>query len=159
MFCFRTVSSVADKEGILHRIADLPEKKPSSKISEKARTKQEIAQPPALREKTTSCQPRAENSSTRRTLLSTSSTEKWTRITRKKRSKQDRGPPSCSSGTFALKEGQKEACHHGNSFLPRCPLHLGESGIVSHLRRRANCAWGRTSSARSLPTPECSVTS
>jgi hypothetical protein len=53
----------------------------------------------------------------------------------KKRSEQDRGPPSCSSGTFALREGQKEACHHGNSVLPRRPLHRGKSGIVSHLRR------------------------
>jgi hypothetical protein len=35
-----------------------------------------------------------------------------------KRSKQNRGPPSCSSGTFALKEGQKEAFHHVNSILP-----------------------------------------
>jgi hypothetical protein len=48
VFCFGTISSVADEEGILHRVADPPEKKPSSKISGKARTKQEIAQPPAL---------------------------------------------------------------------------------------------------------------
>jgi hypothetical protein len=39
MFCFGTISSVADKEGILHRIVDPPEKKPSLKISEKAGTK------------------------------------------------------------------------------------------------------------------------
>jgi hypothetical protein len=39
VFCFRTISSMADEEGILHRIADPPEKKPSSKIFEKARTK------------------------------------------------------------------------------------------------------------------------
>jgi hypothetical protein len=48
MFCFGTISSVADEEGILHRIADPPEKRPSLKISEKAGTKQEIAQPPTL---------------------------------------------------------------------------------------------------------------
>jgi hypothetical protein len=42
MFCFGTISFVADEEGILHRIADPPKKKPSLKISEKARTKQEI---------------------------------------------------------------------------------------------------------------------
>jgi hypothetical protein len=105
VFCFGTISSVVDKEGILHRIADPLEKKPSSKISKKAGMKQEIAQPPAPWAKITSCKPGAENSFTRRTPLSTSSIEKWTRITRKKRSKQDRGPPSCSSGTFALKEG------------------------------------------------------
>jgi hypothetical protein len=75
---------VADKEGILHCIADPPEKKPSSKISKKAGTEQEKAQPPAPRAKTTSCKPGAENSFTRRTPLSTSSTKRWTRITRKK---------------------------------------------------------------------------
>jgi hypothetical protein len=84
MFCFRTISSVADEEGILHRIANLPEKKPSSKISERARTKQEIAQPPTLRAKITSCKPGAESLFTQKTPLSTSSTEKWTRIARKK---------------------------------------------------------------------------
>jgi hypothetical protein len=163
VFCFGTISSVADEEGVLHRIADPPEKKPSPKISEKARTRQQTVQPPAPRAKTTSCKSGAENSFTRRTPLSTSSIEKWTHITRKKRSKRDRGPSSCSSGTFALKEGQKEVCHHNNSFLPRRPLHRGKSGIISHLRRRANRAWGRTSSARSSPmeepTPEYSATS
>jgi hypothetical protein len=84
VFYFGTISFVADEEGILHRIADPSEKKPSSKISEKAGTRQQIAQPPAPRAKTTSCKPGAENSFTRRTLLSTSSTEEWTRIMRKK---------------------------------------------------------------------------
>jgi hypothetical protein len=105
VFCFRTISSMADEEGILHRIADPSKKKPSPKISEKARTRQQMVQPLAPRTKTTSCKSGAENSFTRRTLLSTSSTEEWTLITRKKRSKRDRGPPSCSSCTFALKEG------------------------------------------------------
>jgi hypothetical protein len=40
MFCFGTISSVANEEGILHRKADPPEKKPSPKISENARTRQ-----------------------------------------------------------------------------------------------------------------------
>lgn len=92
VFCFRTISSVADEEGILYRIADPPEKKPSLKISGKAGTEQEIAQPLALQAKTASCKPGAENSFTRRTPLSTSSMEKWTRITRKKK-KQTRLRP------------------------------------------------------------------
>jgi hypothetical protein len=87
VFCFGTISSVADEEGTLHRIADPPERKPSSIIFGKVGTKQEIAQPPALRAKITSCKPGAENSFTRRTLLSTSSTKDWTRITRKKETK------------------------------------------------------------------------
>jgi hypothetical protein len=46
--------------------------------------RQQIAQPPAPRAKTTSCKPGANNSFTRRTPMSTSSTEEWTQITRKK---------------------------------------------------------------------------
>jgi hypothetical protein len=134
VFCFGTISSMADEEGILHRIADPLENKPSPTISEKARTRQQIAQPLAPRMKTTSCKSKAGNSFTRRTPLSTSSTEEWTRITRKKRSKQDGGPSSCSFGTFTLKEGRKEIRHRNDSFLPQRPLHWGESRIISHLR-------------------------
>jgi hypothetical protein len=84
VFCFGTISSVTDEEGILHRIADPPEKRLSLKISRKTGTRQQIAQPPTPQAKTASCKSRAGNSFTRRTLLSTSSTEEWTRITRKK---------------------------------------------------------------------------
>jgi hypothetical protein len=87
-FCFGTISSMADEEGILHRIADPPEKKPSPKVSKKARTRQQIAQPPTPQAKTTSCKSGARNSFTRRTPLSTSSTEEWTRITRKKKKQE-----------------------------------------------------------------------
>jgi hypothetical protein len=65
MFCFGTISSVADEEGTLHRIVDPPERKSSSKISEKIGAKQEKAQPPALREKTTFSKLGAEGPSTR----------------------------------------------------------------------------------------------
>jgi hypothetical protein len=75
---------MADEEGILHRIADPPEKRPSPKISGKTGTRQQIAQPLAPRAKTTSCKSRAGNSFTQRTPLSTLSIEEWTRITRKK---------------------------------------------------------------------------
>jgi hypothetical protein len=84
VFCFGTISSVADEEWTLHRIADPPKRKHSSTISGKTGAKQGKAQPPALRAKTTSCKLGAEDLSARRTPLSTSSTEKWTRITRKK---------------------------------------------------------------------------
>jgi hypothetical protein len=46
VFCFGTISFVADEEGTLHRITDPPERKFSSKISGKVGTKQEKAQPP-----------------------------------------------------------------------------------------------------------------
>jgi hypothetical protein len=133
VFYFGTISSVADEKGILHRIADPPEKKPSSEISEKVGTRPQRAQPLAPQTKTASCKSRARNSLTRRTPLPTSPTEEWTRITRKKRSKRDGGPSSYPSDTFTLKEGQKEIYHHINSFLPRRPLHRGESGVISHL--------------------------
>jgi hypothetical protein len=48
VFCFGTISSIADEEGTLHRIADPPERKSSSRISEKIGAKQGKAQPPAL---------------------------------------------------------------------------------------------------------------
>jgi hypothetical protein len=84
VFCFGTISSVADEEGTLHRIADPPERKSSSKIFGKIGAKQEKAQPPALRAKTTFGKLGAEGPSTQRTPLFTSPTKKWTRITRKK---------------------------------------------------------------------------
>jgi hypothetical protein len=152
VFCFGTISSVADKEGILHRIADPPEKELSSEISEKAGTRQQIAQPPVPQAKVTFCKSRAGNSLTRRTPLSSYSTEEWTWITRKKRSKRDRGPSSCSFDTFTLKEGRKEIHHHSNFFVPRRPLHRGENRVISHLRRRADHARGRASLERSSAT-------
>jgi hypothetical protein len=84
VFCFGTISFIADEKGILHRIADPPKKKPSSEISEKVRTRQWMAQPPAPQTKTTSCKSRAGNSLARRTPLPTSPTKECTRITRKK---------------------------------------------------------------------------
>jgi hypothetical protein len=67
MFCFGTISSVGDEEGTLHRIADPPERKSSSKISEKIGAKHGKAQPPVLRKKITFGKLGAEGSSTRRT--------------------------------------------------------------------------------------------
>jgi hypothetical protein len=55
VFCFGTISSVADEKGVLHRIADPLEKKPSPEIFEKVETRQQIAQPPTPWAKTTFC--------------------------------------------------------------------------------------------------------
>jgi hypothetical protein len=84
VFCFGTILSVVDERGILHHIVDSPEKKLSSGIPMKARTRRQIAQPPAPQMKTTSCKSGARNSLARRTQLSTSPTKEWTQITRKK---------------------------------------------------------------------------
>jgi hypothetical protein len=83
-FCFGTISSVADEEGTLHRVADPSERKSSSEIPGKIGAKQESAQPLAPRKKITFSKLEAQGSSTRRTSLSTSPTGEWTRITRKK---------------------------------------------------------------------------
>jgi hypothetical protein len=103
IFCFGTISSIADEEGTLHRLADPPGKKPSSGISGKIGARQEKAQPPALLKKITSSKIGAEGPSARRTPLSTSPTKEWTRITRKKEAKDHRAdlsapPPSKENG-------------------------------------------------------------
>jgi hypothetical protein len=84
MFYFRTISSILDGEGTLHRIADPLEKKLSSKIPKETRVEQRVAQPPASRAKMTSYKPKIGSSPTRKTPLSTSPTKEWTQITRKK---------------------------------------------------------------------------
>jgi hypothetical protein len=150
VFCFGTISSVADEEGTLHRIVDPPKKKPSLKISGKAGNS------------ATSSAPSEDY------LLQARSREfvhpekpvvhlihgKMDTDYREKRNKRDKGPSSCPSSASALKGEQKEVCRHDNSILPRHPLHRGESGIVAHLRRQTNRAWGRTSSAGSSPMKE-----
>jgi hypothetical protein len=84
VFCFGTISSVADEEGILHRIADPPEKKFPPTNPENARE----AQPTALRKKIVSGKSGAEGSLTWKTPLSTSPSKEWTRIARKKETRE-----------------------------------------------------------------------
>jgi hypothetical protein len=48
VFCFGTISSIADEEGTLHRIADPPRRKSPPTTSENIRVKQGKAQPSAL---------------------------------------------------------------------------------------------------------------
>jgi hypothetical protein len=103
IFCFGTISSVADEEGTLHRLADPPKRKLSSETSEKIGARQEKMQPPALLKKITSGKIGAEGPSARRTPLSTSPTKEWTRITRRKEAKGHRAdlsapPPSKDNG-------------------------------------------------------------
>jgi hypothetical protein len=163
IFCFGTISSVADEKGVLHRIADPPEKKPSPEISKKAGTRQQIAQPPAPRAKTTFFKSRVGNSLTQRTPLSTSSTEEWTRIMRKKEANGIEARQVVLPTPSPSKKDGKKVITTATPFYPRCTLHRGESRVISHLRQRANHARGRTSSARSSameePTPEYSATS
>jgi hypothetical protein len=147
VFCFGTISSVANEEGILHRIADPPEKKPSPKISAYSATSSAPGEDYLL-------QVRNRELIYPKNLVVHLVHRRVDTDYEEKRSKRDRGPSSCSSDTFALKEGHREVRHRSDSFLPRRPLHRGESRIISHLRRRANHAWRRTSSARSSPMEE-----
>jgi hypothetical protein len=118
VFCFGTISSVADEEGTLHRIADPPERKLSSKIFEKIGAKQEKAQPPVLQEETTFSKLGAEGSSTRRTPLSTSPTEKWTQITRRKEANEAEGRQAALSVPPSSKEGRKKIVATAAPFYP-----------------------------------------
>jgi hypothetical protein len=108
VFCFRTISSVADEEGTLHHIADPPEKKSPPTNFENVGE----AQPPALRKKIVSGKSGAEGPLTRRTPLSTSPTKEWTQIARKKETKGKQvvlsvPPPSKENG----KRSSRQQCH------------------------------------------------
>jgi hypothetical protein len=84
VFCFGTISSIADEEGTLHRIADPPKKKSPPTNSENTGE----ARPLALRKKIAFGKSGAESPLTRRTPLSTSPTKEWTQIARKKEARR-----------------------------------------------------------------------
>jgi hypothetical protein len=111
VFCFGTISSIADEEGILHRIADPPEKKSPPTNPENAGE----AQPPALRKKIVSGKAGAEGSLTRKTPLSTSPTKEWTQIARKK---ETRGKQVVLSVPLASKENGKKVAMTAAPFYP-----------------------------------------
>jgi hypothetical protein len=118
VFCFGTILFVADEEGTLHRIADPPERKSSLKIFGKIRAKQEKAQPPALRARTTFSKLGVEGPSTRRTPLSTSPTEKWTWITRKKEVNKVKDCQTALSVPPSSKENGKKLVTAAVPFYP-----------------------------------------
>jgi hypothetical protein len=99
VFCFGTISFIADEEGTLHRIADPPKKKSPPTNSENIGE----AQPPALRKKIAFRKPGAGGPLTRRTPLSTSPMKEWTQIARKKEIRRKQvalsvPPPSKENG-------------------------------------------------------------
>jgi hypothetical protein len=129
VFCFRTISSVADEEGTLHRIADPPKKKSTPTRSENIGVKEEKAQPPALRKKIAFGKPGAEGPLTQRTPLSTSSTKEWTQIARKKEANKAGRKQVVLSVPLPSK---KEDRHDSSTIRPRRPLHR-ESGVAPRL--------------------------
>jgi hypothetical protein len=102
----------------VHRIADPLERKSSSKISEKIGAKQGKAQPPALRENITFSKLGSEGPSTRRTPLSTSPTEKWRRITRRKEANEAKGRQAALSVPPSSKEDRKKIVVTAAPFYP-----------------------------------------
>jgi hypothetical protein len=111
VFCFGTISSVADEEGTLHRIVDPPEKKSPPTNSENVGE----AQPPALRKKSVSGKSGAEGSLTRRTPLSTSPTKEWTQIARKEETREKQVVLSVPPPT---KENEKKVAATAAPFYP-----------------------------------------
>jgi hypothetical protein len=137
----------------LHRITDPPERKSSSKISKKIGAKQEKAQPPVLREKITFSKLGAQGPSTRRTPLSTSPTEEWTWITRKKETNETERLQAVLSVPSSSKEGRKKIVATSTPFYPDVlfigraesppvsddePTTPGEEPLQRESRRRRN---------------------
>jgi hypothetical protein len=105
---------------------------------------------PAARNKMIPCRPRfgspwekkdrsVKVSLTRKTLLSTSPTKEWTRITWKKEINIPSQGWRTRQATFLIpppsKEDEKKSIVAPTPFYPRHPLHPGEIGVSTHLRR------------------------
>jgi hypothetical protein len=153
VFCFGTISSIADEEGSLHRIADPPRKKSPPTNSENTGVRKEQAQPPVLRKKIAFSKPGAEGPLTRRTPLSTSPTKEWTQIARKKETNKTGRKQVVLSVPPPSKENGKKIATTAAPFYPDV-LFIGERGVAPHLRRRADRARRRTTSAGIPPTEE-----
>jgi hypothetical protein len=112
----------------VHRRESLLQRSPRK--SERSRKKRN---PPALQEKTTFSKPGAEGPSTRRTPLSTSPTERWTRITKKKEVNKAKDRQAALSVPPSSKESRKRIVATTVPFYPDI-LFIGgrvESNLVS----------------------------
>jgi hypothetical protein len=118
VFCFGTISSVADEEGTLHRIADPPRRKSPPTTFENIRVKKGKAQPPALRKKIAFSKPGAEGPLTRKTPLSTSPTKEWTQIARKKETNKTGRKQVVLSVPLPSKENRKKVATTAAPFYP-----------------------------------------
>jgi hypothetical protein len=118
VFCFGTISSVADEEGTLHRIADPLKKKSPPTNSENIGVRKEKAQPLALRKEITFSKPRAKGPLTRRTPLSTSPTKEWTQIARKKETNKTGRKQVVLSVPLPSKENGKKTATTATPFYP-----------------------------------------
>jgi hypothetical protein len=166
-FCFRTISSIADEEGTLRRIADPTKKKFSLEIPRKAGARQQISQPPAPQAKITYYKPKIGSLPARRTPLSTSPTKEGTRITKKKEASVPRTGTEPHRVIFPVPSPSKEdGKKHTITTTPFYPdiLFIGgrlESSPISD--DELTVQGGRTSLSLSAATKEqkweCSTTS
>jgi hypothetical protein len=119
-------------------------------------------QPPALRKKIAFSKPGAEGPLTRKTPLSTSPTKEWTQIARKKETNKTRRKQVVLSVPPPSKENGNKIATTAAPFYPDV-LFIGRAESPPRLRRRADCARRRTSSAgippTEEPTPKCPATS
>jgi hypothetical protein len=118
VFCFGTISSIADEEGTLHRIANPPRKKSPPTTSENVGVRQGKAQPPALRKKIAFSKPGAKGPLTRRTPLSTSPTKEWAQIARKKETNKTERKQVVLSVPLPSKENGKKIAPIAAPFYP-----------------------------------------
>jgi hypothetical protein len=153
VFCFGTISSVADEEGTLHRIVDPPRKKSPPAASENIGARQGKAQPPTLRKKIAFSKPGAEGPPTRRTPLSTSLMKEWTQIARKKETDKTKRKQVVLSMPPPSKENGKKIATTAAPFYPDV-LFIGRVESPPRLRRRADCTRRGTSSVGIPPTEE-----
>jgi hypothetical protein len=134
VFCFGTISSIADEKGTLHRIADPPKKKSAPTRSEKIGMKKEKAQPPALRKKDRLRQARGRGPADPENSTVYFLDERMDANRKEEGGKQDREEASCSFRSSALEGERKEDRHDHRTILPRRPLHR-ESGVAPRLQR------------------------
>jgi hypothetical protein len=153
VFCFGSISSVADEEGTLHRIADPPRRMSPPTAFENIKVKQGKAQPPALQKKIAFSKPGAEGPLTRRTPLSTSPTKEWTQIARKKETNKTGRKQVVLSVPPPSKESRKKVATTAAPFYPDV-LFIGRVESPPRLRRRADYTRRGTSSAGISPTKE-----
>jgi hypothetical protein len=137
MFCFGTISSIADEEGTLHRVADPSEKKLSSEIPSGARAEQRVAPPLASRGKMSPCKPKVGGSPTQKTPLSTSPTKEWIWITRKKEANVPSQGARTRRAIFPTpspsKEDEKKSAITPAPFFPDVLFIGGGIGVITHL--------------------------
>jgi hypothetical protein len=111
VFCFGTISSIADEERTLHRIADPPKKKSPPTNSENIGE----AQPPAFRKKD-----RLQKARGRGPADPENSTVYFPdeRMDTDRKEKRDQEEASCSFHASTLKGEQKEDRHDSRAILP-----------------------------------------